>query len=176
MNDTANSDKIGIRNTPTNLIFTNGANIQMVWHGRFEQANRRFWYSERALVWKVWPPYFADQINIGISSRAIPELGNHALIVGIIALAFVVFKSACEKEKEKIEIWETKMTIKKNRESLSFQSLQSRETCFTALFRFAELSLSFLQFAKNGTKVGLRYLNRLARIFPLLFWPLVWCL
>ena len=93
-------DEIGIRNTPSNLVFTNGQTSRWIGSGILNKPIGDFFptLSHQAKYHNGQTgPYFANSIRMGIHSRAIPEPEGYMLIAGFIALFIVVLKNAYEK-------------------------------------------------------------------------------
>lgn len=93
MNDTANFDEIGIRNTPPNLVFTNGQTSRWFGSGILNKPISDFYPTSITADYpnRQGAPYFADGISIGILG-AIPEPEEYALVFGLFALAFVIVR------------------------------------------------------------------------------------
>ena len=98
MND-ADVDEIGIRNTPPNLVYS--ANDASLWRGSgvLNKPISDFHNSGLTFSSMQGAPYFAQsgKIEINVRQFVIPEPAEYALIFGLFALAFVIFRRHFQK-------------------------------------------------------------------------------
>ena len=99
MNAGSTDDEIGIRGTSGggNLAYTNGNRITWFGTGIINKPIDDFLHGSHSLA--SWPsmqgaPYFAGPGDVSISVRrnVIPEPAEYALVFGLFALAFVIFR------------------------------------------------------------------------------------
>ncbi len=107
MNDAA-VDEIGIRVTPPNLVYTNGQTFSFFGSGILNKSIGDFTagtYSALGWLNTVGAPYFASRSRSGhfsilVSSRAIPEPEEYALVFGLFAIGFIFFRQFQKKTKK----------------------------------------------------------------------------
>lgn len=104
VDDSTEFDEFGIRITPPNLVYSSNAVSRWAGSGilnkpisHFSEYPDRFYLGNR-----MGAPYFAENsansIGILVSSRVIPEPAEYALVFGIFALAFVIFRRRFQKK------------------------------------------------------------------------------
>ncbi len=97
MND-ADSDEMGIRINPPNLVYTTNDVSRWIGSGILNKPIGDFFlqfhaHHTRALSTEVPHPYFAgiSGVTYKIHRRVIPEPAEYALVFGLFALGFVIF-------------------------------------------------------------------------------------
>ena len=106
MNDTDTDDEIEIRGKPpNNLAYTNGQTIRWFGSGILNKPISNFTagtYSVLGWGHVLGAPYFAERrawtLQISVHTHVIPEPAEYALVFGLFALGFFVFRRRFQKK------------------------------------------------------------------------------